>query len=90
VRIELLLDHGLSTGLLARRLMAGLKLYLAALADSDHGNILDSLYDAKIAHGHDHSLPQFTQREVFFASLRNLLAHFAVKGLISARQRQIL
>src|SRR5450755_287363 len=59
VRIELLLDHRLRPGLLACGLMLRLELYFAALADSDHGNILDSLDDAKIALGHDHSLPHF-------------------------------
>jgi hypothetical protein len=59
VRIELLLDYRLRPGLLACRLMLCLELHLATLADSDHRNILDSFYDAKIALGHDHSLPQF-------------------------------
>jgi hypothetical protein len=45
VRIELLLDHRLRPCLLTRRLMLGLKLHPAVLADSNNRNILDSLYD---------------------------------------------
>jgi hypothetical protein len=37
--------------------MFRMELGLAGLADSDHGNILDSLDDPQIALGHDHSLP---------------------------------
>jgi hypothetical protein len=59
VRIKLLLDYRLCSRLLPRRLMLCLELHLAALADSDHRNILDAFYDAKIALGHDYSLPQF-------------------------------
>jgi hypothetical protein len=61
VRIELLLDDSLRPCLLACRLMLGLELHLAALADSDHRNILDSFYDPKIALGHEYSLPQFAK-----------------------------
>jgi hypothetical protein len=60
VGVELLLNDCLRPGLLARRLMLGLELHLAALADPDRGNILDSLYDTKITLGHAHSLPQFS------------------------------
>jgi hypothetical protein len=59
VRIELLLDHSLRPRLLSRRLMLSLELHLAALADSDHRNILDAFHDAKIALRHSYSLPQF-------------------------------
>lgn len=59
VPIELLLDHSLRPGLLARRLMLGLELHFAGLTDSDHWNVLDSLYDPKIALRHATSLPQF-------------------------------
>ena len=59
VRVELLLDHRLRSCLLPRRLMLRLKLHLAALADSDHRNILDAFHDAKIAFSHRYSLPQF-------------------------------
>ena len=62
MRVELLLDHSLRPRLLARRLMLCLELHLAALADSDHGNILDAFHDAKIALGHAYSLPQFGWR----------------------------
>ena len=61
MRIELLLDHRLRPRLLPRRLMLRLELYLAALADSDYRNILDALHDAKIALGHEYSLPQFAR-----------------------------
>jgi len=54
-----LLDHRLRSCLLPRRLMLRLKLHLAALADSDHRNILDAFHDAKIAFSHRYSLPQF-------------------------------
>jgi len=57
VRIELLLDDRLRPCLLARRLMFCLELHFAALTDTDHRNILDSLHDAKIALGHGYSLP---------------------------------
>ena len=58
MRIELLLDHSLRPGLLPRRLMLSVELHLAALTDSDHRNVLDSLYDPQIALGHAYSLPQ--------------------------------
>ncbi len=59
VRIELLLDHSLCPRLLASWLMLRLELDLARLTDSDDRNILDSLYDPKIALGHGYSFPQF-------------------------------
>lgn len=62
VRIELPLDHGLRPSLLASRLMPRVELDLARLTDSDDRNILDSLYDPKIALGHEYSLPQFARR----------------------------
>jgi hypothetical protein len=68
VRIELLLNHRLRPCLLPRRLMLGLKLHLAALADSDDRNILDSFHDAEIALGHEHSLPQFCPAAAYFVS----------------------
>jgi hypothetical protein len=61
VRIELLLDDRLRPCLLARRLMLCLELHFAALTDTDHRNILDSLHDAKIALGHGYSLPHFAR-----------------------------
>jgi hypothetical protein len=61
VRVELLLDYSLRPRLLSCRLMFRLKLYLAGLADSDHRNILDALYDAKVALGHEYSFPQFDE-----------------------------
>ena len=59
VCIELLLDHSLRPRLLASRLMLRLELDFAELTDSDDRNILDSLYDPKIALGHGYSFPQF-------------------------------
>ncbi|MGA8312366.1 MAG: hypothetical protein WB755_20215, partial [Terriglobales bacterium] len=59
VRIELLLDYRLCPRLLSSRLMLRLELDFAELTDSDHRNVLDPLYDAKIALGHEYSLPQF-------------------------------
>ena len=59
VRIELLLNYSLRPRLLASWLMFGLKLEPAAFADSDDGNVLDSLDDPKIALGHEDSFPQF-------------------------------
>ena len=56
MRIELLLNHRLRPRLLACRLMLGLKLGLAGLADSDDRNILDSFKDPKVALRHEHSL----------------------------------
>jgi hypothetical protein len=41
--------------------MLSLELDLASLTDSDDWNIFDSLYDPKIALGHDYSLPQFAK-----------------------------
>src|SRR6202023_1542459 len=71
VHIELLLNHRLRSCLLPRRLMFCLKLHPAALADSDHRNVLDSLHDAKIALGHEYSLPQFCPATAYLGS------HFA-------------
>jgi hypothetical protein len=65
VRVELLLDHRLRSCLLPRRLVLRLKLHLAALADSDHRNILDAFHDAKIAFSHRYSLPQFPNVTAF-------------------------
>jgi hypothetical protein len=53
VRIELLLDDSLRPCLLTRRLVLGLELHFANFTDSDHRNVLDSLYDPKTALGHD-------------------------------------
>ena len=57
MRIELLLDHSLRPRLLSDGLMFSLKLDSAAFTDSNHRNVLDSLDDAKIALGHEYSLP---------------------------------
>jgi hypothetical protein len=59
MRIELLLDHCLRPCLLARRLMLGLELDFAALADSNNRNVLDAFHDAKIALRHGDSFQQF-------------------------------
>lgn len=59
--VELLLDHSLRPCLLTRRLMFCLKLYLAKFTGSDDRNILDSLYDSKMALGHGDSFPQFVR-----------------------------
>jgi hypothetical protein len=74
VGIELLLNYGLRPRLLARRLMFGLKLELAALADSDDRNVLDSLDDPKIALGHEDSFPQFACNRAHSAAPRSGLA----------------
>ena len=58
VRIKLLLDHSLRPRLLSSRLMLRLKLDFTEVTDSDHRNVLDSLYDPQIALGHAYSLPQ--------------------------------
>jgi hypothetical protein len=59
VRIELLLDHSLRPGLLAGRLVLGLKLHFAGFTGSDDRNVLHPLDDSKYALGHAYSLPQF-------------------------------
>jgi hypothetical protein len=58
VCIELLLDHRLRPRLLASRLMLRLELEATGLTHSNDRNVLDSLYDPKIALRHENSLPQ--------------------------------
>jgi hypothetical protein len=74
VRVELLLDYCLRPRLLSGWLMFRMELLLAGFADSDDRNILDSLYDTKIALGHEHSLPQFARQ------LRNQFRQPAGRG----------
>ena len=59
VRVELLLDYRLRPRLLTGGLMFRLELVLTGFTDSDEWNILDSLYDTKVALGHEYSFPQF-------------------------------
>ena len=53
VRVELLLDYRLRPRLLTGGLMFRMELLLTGFTDSDDRNVLDPLYDTKVALGHE-------------------------------------